>query len=191
MKLGSKSNLALHGLIIARSMNINFRPDLFKVEQWTIKGGFTPIRPYILASGKYNWFKKFQSLTRFPIFFTEQLFTDQNKPIMWRTLKELNGLSNKGRQVLWFNQFILFLKLFREEVDSENPIARYTTDLLRLPRSFLIIIQHFQSNSYIWNFMQQSSRKHSAKPFVIFKTWDTNDRGVDAKQIFKIGKVTA
>ena len=39
MKLGSKINLALYHLIIARSMNINFKTDLFEREQWTITGG--------------------------------------------------------------------------------------------------------------------------------------------------------
>jgi len=82
MKLGSRDNLALHSLIIARSMEINFKTDLFEVDHWTIKGGVTPLRPYILATRKYNWFKKFKPLTRYPIFFTEQLFTDHDTPIM-------------------------------------------------------------------------------------------------------------
>ena len=44
IKTGSKNNLALHSLIIARSMEINFRTDLFKVDQWSIKGGINPLR---------------------------------------------------------------------------------------------------------------------------------------------------
>ena len=43
MKLGSRDNLALHSLIIARSMEINFKIDLFEADHWTIKGGVTPL----------------------------------------------------------------------------------------------------------------------------------------------------
>ena len=94
--------------------------------------------------------------------------------------------------MLWFDHLISFLKISKEEVESEDPIVRcHATDLSQLPLSFPTSIQHLQSNSYLWNFMRHSSKKHSSKPFVVFKTWDTNDRGVDAKQIFKIGKVTA
>ena len=53
-----------------------------------------------------------------------------------------------------------------------------------------LYLQLFRSNSYVWNFMRPNSRKHSSKPFVVFKTWDTNDRSVNARQIYKIGKVT-
>src|SRR6266542_4378035 len=96
LKQGSKSNLALHSLIIARSIEINFRTDHFERDLWTIKGGVTLLRSYILAANKHSWFKKFKPLIRYPIFFTEQLFTGYDTPIMWRTLKELNGLSLKG-----------------------------------------------------------------------------------------------
>src|SRR6266542_2209160 len=100
MKSSSMSNLALHSLLVARSIDIVFHVDHFDLDQWSIKGGGTPLRPYILATKNYMWFKKFQVLTRYPIFFTDQLFTDSAQPISWRTLKELNGLSTKGRQVL-------------------------------------------------------------------------------------------
>ncbi len=106
MKSGSKNNLALHSLIIARSMDIEFHVDHFDLDQWTIKGGGTPLRPYILATQHYTWFKKLRVLTRYPVFFTDQLFTDRTQPVTWRTLKELNGLSTKGRQALWFQQLI-------------------------------------------------------------------------------------
>ena len=113
IKSGSKINLALHRLIIARSMEINFNTDYFEVEHWTIKGGVTLLRPYILATKNYNWFKKFKLFTCYSIFFIEQLFTDYAKPIMWRTFKELNGLSNKGRQVLWYDHLISVLLTLR------------------------------------------------------------------------------
>ena len=73
MKSGSKNNLALHSLIIARSIEIIFNTDHFEIEHWMIKGGVTPLRPYILATKNYNWFKKFKLFTRYPIFFIEQI----------------------------------------------------------------------------------------------------------------------
>jgi len=56
---------------------------------------------------------------------------------------------------------------------------------------FSLTIQPKHSNLHIWNFMNHSNQKRLARPYVVFKTWDTNDRGVDVKQIFKIGKITA
>jgi len=53
MKIGSKSNLALHSLIIAWSMKINFKVDKFEMDDWTIKGDVTPLRSYILTTRKY------------------------------------------------------------------------------------------------------------------------------------------
>src|SRR6266542_1869646 len=106
MKNGSKSNLALHSLIIARSIEINFSTDHFEEELWTIRGDVTPLRPFILSARKYIWFKKLQLLKRYLVFFTEQLFADHDFPFTWHFLKELNGLSNKGRQVLWYNHLL-------------------------------------------------------------------------------------
>ena len=44
-------------------------------------------------------------------------------------------------------------------------------------------------NSYFWNFLPKCSRKHTTKPFVIFRTWDTNDPNSKALSIFKLEKI--
>src|SRR6266496_5228603 len=191
MKSGSKDNLNLHRLIIARSMDVIFKTDLFEVEQWTITGGTIPIRPYILASKRFTWFKKFKPFTYYPLFFIEQLFTNSTQPLAWRTFKELNDLSNKGRQVTWYDHLIVTLPNLESALlsirapDNLIPPA-VDTQSDNLPNSH----QSHYSNLHLWNFMKKCSKKRSAKPFVVFKTWDTNDRSVKAQQIYKIGKVT-
>src|SRR6266542_2312438 len=190
MKSGSKNNLALHSLLIARSMDIEFHVDHFDLDQWTIKGGGTPLRPYILATQHYTWFKKLRVLTRYPVFFTDQLFTDRTQPVTWQTLKELNGLSTKGRQALWFQQLISAVLNPELKAGSDAIQTHCPPDPLNATSLVSPDLQPFRSNSYVWDFMQLCSRKHSSKPFVVFKTWDTNDRNVGARLTYKIGKVT-
>ena len=188
MKTGSKNNLALHSLIIARSLEILFKTDQFEVNHWTIKGGVTPLRPFILATKNYKWFKKFKGFTHYPIFFIDQLYTDAATPLAWRTFKELNGLSNKGRQVLWYEHLITASKNPDAVSDSERSHDTSTPDYGIVPTGIYPQNQLRYSQAHIWNFMQHCSKKRSSKPFVVFKTWDTNDRSVDAQQIYKLVK---
>ena len=170
MKSSSKDNLALHSLLIARSMDIVFHIDHYDLDQWTIKGGSTPLRPYILAKKNYMWFKKFKVLTRYPIFFADQLFTDSTQPITWRSLKELNGLSTKGRQALWFYRLISAVLNNEIEEDPDGIQEHRPPDPVITSSLDPPVFQPGRSNSYLWNFMRPCSKKHSAKPFVVFKT---------------------
>ncbi len=119
------------------------------------------------------------------------MFTDVVKPLAWRTLKELNGLSSKGRLATWYDRLIDSLLNLEEEeiVYEDSPDSSVTEPGIK---QSTLSPCNFSKYSYahIWNLLKQCSKKRSSKPFVVFKTWDTNDRSVNAQQIYKIGKVT-